>query len=445
MLPNQSPTATPTTRCLSLHSLEPYSPPPFAAKLPHPPTKRFTLGLLATPIHPWKGLEGIISPATPATVDLFIKRDDLSGAELSGNKVRKLEFLVADALEKGADALLSIGGIQSNHARAVAVAARAAGLESHLILRTRKGETERDPGFAGNLLLERLVGAHIHLVSKEEYAAAGDSGFPLLEKLAERLKKEGGSSGVVKNPYLIPLGGSNALGAWGYLEAAREILEQAPEAIRRRREEKKEKKSGEEEGGGAGGATASESSNDDQQFDAIVMATGSAGTAAGLALGLHLAGSRTQVRAYCVCDDPDVFYDEIQKHVDELCGGKKEGAGSESGPASPRARDIITVIQARGAGYAISKPAELQFLRSVASSSGILLDPVYTGKAAKAFLDEIAASEKPGGGGELFDWRGKKVLFLHTGGIFGLYGAADEVVAASGMVGEGVEAFRKLE
>ena len=91
-------------------------------------------------------------------------------------------------------------------------------------------------------------------------------------------------------------------------------------------------------------------------------------------------------------------------------------------------------------------------MRSVASSSGILLDPVYTGKAAKAFLEEIAASANAGGGesnnsegGELFDWRGKKVLFLHTGGIFGLYGAAEEVVAASGMVGEGVEAFRKLE
>ena len=103
-------------------------------------------------------------------------------------------------------------------------------------------------------------------------------------------------------------------------------------------------------------------------------------------------------------------------------------------------------MQARGSGYAISKPEELRFLRSVASSSGILLDPVYTGKAAKAFLEEIAASAKAGNDGEsFFDWRGKKVLFLHTGGIFGLYGAAEEVVAASGMVGQGVEAFRKLE
>ena len=438
MLPN---TQSALTRCSSLHSLEPYSPPAFAAKLPHPPTKRFALGILPTPIHPWKGLEEIISPpcaaspspsaASPspsaATVDLFIKRDDLSGVELSGNKVRKLEFLVADALEKGADALLSIGGIQSNHARAVAAAARAAGLECHLILRTRKGETGQDPGFAGNLLIERLLGAHIHLVSKEEYAAAGDGGFPLLQELGARLRTDGN----IKSPYLIPLGGSNALGAWGYLEASREIIEQAPEAIRRGKEEEEKRR---RRGGG------------EETAAVVAFATGSAGTAAGLALGLHLAGSRTLARAYCVCDDPRYFYDEIQKHVDELCGG---GHG-DGLPPPPCARDIISVVQARGSGYAISRPEELRFLRSVASSSGVLLDPVYTGKAAKAFFEEIAASgaEAKGGesdskGGEYFDWRGKKVLFLHTGGIFGLYGAAEEVAASSGMVGVGVEAFRK--
>ena len=420
----------------SLHSLEPYSPPSFAAKLPHPPKKRLRLGILPTPIHPWKGLEKIsISSSSPisSVVDLYIKRDDLSGAELSGNKVRKLEFLVADALEKGANALLSIGGIQSNHARALAAAARAAGLECHLILRTRKSEMEKDPGFAGNLLIERLLGAHIHLVSKDDYAAAGDGGFPLLEELGERLKKndkEGRSA--IKKPYLIPLGGSNALGAWGYVETSREILEQAPKAIRRGREEKeKEKnKSGEEETG-----TGTTSLNDADHFDVVVLATGSAGTAAGLALGFHLAGSPTKVRAYCVCDDPGYFYDEIQKHLDELCGSGEGGGESSALPPPPRARDIVTVVQAKGSGYAISLPEELQFLRFVASASGILLDPVYTGKAAKAFFEEVAESAN--------DWRGKKVLFLHTGGIFGLYGAAEEVVAASGMVGEGVEAFRK--
>lgn len=161
------------------------------------------------------------------------------------------------------------------------------------------------------------------------------------------------------------------------------------------------------------------------------MATGSAGTAAGLGLGLHLAGSPTKVVAYCVCDDPDYFYAEIQKHVDELCGGG-QGSGSENPPA-PRARDIVTVVQARGAGYAISRPEELDFLRSVAASSGVLLDPVYTGKAAKRFFDDVAADEA--------SWRGKKVLFLHTGGLFGLYGAAAEVAAP--LVGGKVEAFRK--
>ena len=415
--PATTPTSTSTSTTRALHSLEPYKPPPFAARLPHPPTRRFALGILPTPIHRWKGaLEE--EKVSSKSVDLFIKRDDLSGLELSGNKVRKLEFLVADALNKGADALLSIGGIQSNHARAVAAAARAAGLECHLILRTRKSETEKDPGFAGNLLIERLLGAHIHLVSKEDYAAAGDGGWPLLLELAERLKS--------KSPYLIPLGGSNALGAWGYLEASREIMDQAPAAIRR-------------ESG----------SETQEQFDAVALATGSAGTAAGLALGLHLAGSRTRVIAFSVCDDPGYFYSEVQKHVDELWGG---GGIEENGPP-PRARDIITVVQAKGSGYAISRPEELKFLRDVASSSGILLDPVYTGKAVRALFEEIAAAssnsssdEKPDDeSNSNFDWRGKKVLFLHTGGLFGLYGAAEEVVAASGMVGEGVEAFRKVE
>lgn len=393
---------------------------------------------MPTPIHPWKGLEKV-TPSSPSSsssvssvIDLYIKRDDLSGAELSGNKVRKLEFLVADALDKGSDALLSIGGIQSNHARAVAAASRAAGLECHLILRTRKSETEKDPGFAGNLLIERLVGSHIHLVSKEDYAAAGNGGFPLLEELGERLKEEnedkeeGKRSSAIKTPYLIPLGGSNALGAWGYVETSREIIEQAPEAIRRGREEKKEKSGGEEAG----------ASSTADHFDVIVLATGSAGTAAGLALGLHLAGSPTKVRAYCVCDDPAYFYDEIQKHLDELCrGGGEDPAPTLQLPPPPRARDVVTVVQAKGSGYAISRPEELQFLRSVAAASGILLDPVYTGKAAKTFLEEVTGSAS--------EWRGKKVLFLHTGGLFGLYGAAEEVVAASGMVGEGVEAFRK--
>lgn len=447
-----------TTTTRALHALENYVPPPYASKLPNPPLKRFALGLLPTPIHPWKGV-GVGGGSTSSTdvaavsslIDLYIKRDDLSGCELSGNKVRKLEFLVADALDKGADALVSVGGVQSNHARAVACAASAAGLDCHLVLRTRlKGDVALDPGFEGNLLIERLLGAQIHLVSKEEYASAGDGGFPLLVELGERLvrektrkkkrgivgddKDENNTAAVIERPYLIPLGGSNALGAWGYLEASREIIEQAPVALERQQQ---------------------------RHFDVVVLATGSAGTAAGLALGFHLAGSPTRVRAYCVCDDPSYFYDEIQRHLDELCcgGGGGGGGGREENAASaPRARDIVTVVQAKGAGYAISRPDELAFLRSVAASSGVLLDPVYTGKAAKGFFDEVAAEGAASSvseegrrldgergeddiASEDFSWMGKKVLFLHTGGIFGLYGAAGEVT--SSLVGEGVEAFRK--
>ncbi|CAI7773198.1 unnamed protein product, partial [Closterium sp. NIES-53] len=133
-------------------------------------------------------------------------RDDLSGMELSGNKVRKLEFLLADALAKGADTLITIGGIQSNHCRATAVAARLAGLEAHLILRTSRALADSDPGLEGNLLVERMVGARVHLVTKEEYAKHGSE--HLGNVLAQRLAAEG------RKPYVIPVGGSNALGAW---------------------------------------------------------------------------------------------------------------------------------------------------------------------------------------------------------------------------------------
>ncbi|KAL2896894.1 putative D-cysteine desulfhydrase 1 mitochondrial, partial [Bienertia sinuspersici] len=139
-------------------------------------------------------------------------RDDLSGMQLSGNKVRKLEFLMADAVAQGADCIITIGGIQSNHCRATAVAAKYLHLDCFLILRTSKALLDKDPGLTGNLLVERLAGAHVELVSKEEYAKIGSVGSALLlaltNVLKERLIREG------RKPYVIPVGGSNSLGTW---------------------------------------------------------------------------------------------------------------------------------------------------------------------------------------------------------------------------------------
>ncbi|CAI5468479.1 unnamed protein product [Closterium sp. Yama58-4] len=353
-------------------SLQSYDPPEWASHLNPLPSQFLTLAHRPTPIHRWN------IPDLPPGMELYIKRDDLSGMELSGNKVRKLEFLLADALSKGADTLITIGGIQSNHCRATAVAARLAGLEAHLILRTSRALAGSDPGLEGNLLVERMVGARVHLVSKEEYAKHGSE--HLGKVLAERLTAEG------RNPYLIPVGGSNALGTWGYMEAVREIEQQLSTG----------------EAGGASG------------FDDIAMACGSGGTSAGLALGVHLSSLTSRVHAYSVCDSPGYFYDYIQGLLD----------GVTSTPGAVSSNDLLQVIDVKGAGYAISTEEELQLVQSVAQSTGIVLDPVYSGKALKGLLQDMRQNPD--------EWTGRRVLFVHTGGLLGMY---DKVQQLLPMVG----------
>ncbi|GAB2250011.1 hypothetical protein Droror1_Dr00013370 [Drosera rotundifolia] len=191
---------------------KPYDAPSWTSHLDPIPSHIVSLGHLPTPIHRWE------LPNLPRGTEVWLKRDDLSGMQLSGNKVRKLEFLLADAVAQGADSIITIGGIQSNHCRASAVAAKYLGLDCYLILRTSKALVDKDPGLTGNLLVERLVGAQIELVSKEEYAKIGS--VALTDLLKEKLLKKG------RRPYVIPVGGSNSLGTWGYVEAIREIEKQ---------------------------------------------------------------------------------------------------------------------------------------------------------------------------------------------------------------------------
>ncbi|KAB2026946.1 hypothetical protein ES319_D06G255700v1 [Gossypium barbadense] len=193
-------------------SKKPYSPPTWASHLKPIPSHVFSLAHLPTPIHKWN------LPNLPQNTEVWLKREDLSGMQLSGNKVRKLEFLLAEAVAQGADCIITIGGIQSNHCRATAVAAKYLNLDSYLILFTSKLLVDKDPGLTGNLLVERFMGAHIQLISKEEYAKIGS--VALTNVLKEQLLKEG------RRPYVIPVGGSNSLGTWGYIEAMREIEEQ---------------------------------------------------------------------------------------------------------------------------------------------------------------------------------------------------------------------------
>ncbi|KAJ9546059.1 hypothetical protein OSB04_025766 [Centaurea solstitialis] len=299
------------------------------------------------------------------------KRDDLSGMQLSGNKVRKLEFLLADAVAQGADCIITIGGIQSNHCRATAVAAKYLNLDCFLILRTSKALVDKDPGLTGNLLVERLVGAHIDLVSKEEYSRIGS--LTLTNLLKEKLIKEG------RKPYVIPVGGSNSLGTWGYIEAIREIEQQVQKGTTGR------------------------------SFDDIVVACGSGGTVAGLSIASWLSELKTKVTAFGVCDDPDYFYDYVQGLLD----------GLEAGINS---RDIVKMENAKGLGYAMSTADELKFVKEVAETTGVILDPVYSGKAAYGMMKDMAQNPAK--------WENRKILFIHTGGLLGLFDKAEELASS---------------
>jgi hypothetical protein len=156
-----------------------------------PPAAKLRLGHLPTPLHRWE------LPGTPDSCEVWIKRDDCTGSELSGNKIRKLEFLLAEALESGCDTVITVGGIQSNHCRATAAAARRLGLIPHIILRTV--DPSSDPGLVGNLMVDRMVGAEIHLVGEEEFAKKG--GWGLVCELREKLTREEG-----RKVYAFPSG-----------------------------------------------------------------------------------------------------------------------------------------------------------------------------------------------------------------------------------------------
>ncbi|PIA33701.1 hypothetical protein AQUCO_04000038v1 [Aquilegia coerulea] len=298
---------------------KPYNPPSWALHLHPIPSQIFSLAHLPTPIHRWN------LPNLPKSIDLWIKRDDLSGMQLSGNKVRKLEFLMAEAISHGADCIITIGGIQSNHCRATAVAAKYLNLDCYLILRTSKILVDKDPGLTGNLLVERLVGAHVELVSKEEYSKFGSQALTNL--LKERLISQG------RKPYVIPVGGSNSLGTWGYIEGIREIEEQLHIAP-------------------------------SMAFEDIVVACGSGGTLAGLSLGSWLSKMKAKVHGFSVCDDPDYFYNYVQ----DLLDGMHAGVSS---------RDIVDIQDSKGLGYAMNTTEELEFVKEVAAATGVVLDPVY--------------------------------------------------------------------
>ncbi len=289
----------------------------------------------------------------------LIKRDDLTGLELSGNKVRKLEYLICEAKKRKADIVFTTGGDQSNHARATVIAAAGAGLKSRIFL---WGKNKRIAD--GNLFLDKIFGAEITYLNKKEFERVNEIMFEERKKL---LKKG-------RNAYVIPEGGSTTLGIWGYVDFIGELKSQI----------------------------------DLKGISGIFCAAGSGGTAAGLLTGAALHGLNLKIYAV------NVLYgkEEIKKKILTLADGcvwdfKLPCEIDESG---------LKILDGYSEeGYKKILPGKLKLIRKFAASSGILLDPAYTGKAFYAYNENILSGNK-----------GMKNIFLHTGGFFGIFGKRKE-------------------
>lgn len=312
---------------------------------------RLHLAYLPTPIYKLEDISKELGK------NIWIKRDDLTGVETSGNKIRKLEYSVAQAIKENASVLITAGGIQSNHVRSTAAVAARLGLKSHLVL-----SISEVPDLEGNYLLDKMFGAEITLLDEKK------AQISLSQKMQE-IYDEYESRGI--KAYIIPIGASNGIGNFGYINAVKEIITQ------------------EEELG--------------VKFDAILCATGSGGTYSGLAIGNKIYGAGAKIIGITVCDNKDYFIKKSREIIEETYAVLDEEIENI---------DLRFIDGYKGLGYALSKEDELRFLSKVASEEGILLDPVYTGKAFYGLYQEIQK-------GNFKD--NQNILFIHTGGLFGLF------------------------
>ena len=294
--------------------------------------------------------------------ELWVKRDDQTGLATGGNKTRKLEFLIADALEHKADTVITCGAAQSNHARQTAAAAVKFGLNAVLVLRG-----DASSRLQGNLLLDRLLNAEI-VWSGEA------SPQEQMSVVADDLRADG------RHPYLVPYGGSNPVGASGYVAAMEELMIQSRE--------------------------------EGHRFDTIVFATSSGGTQAGLVVGARAFGYEGQILGISVDPEASVLRSKLASlatstaaHVDLSLGFEPE--------------DFTVNDDYLGGGYGVVGDLERDTLRTVARAEGLILDPVYTGRAFGGLLDLIRGGAfKPN----------EKVLFWHTGGTAGLFGYGEDAL-----------------
>ena len=296
---------------------------------------------------------------------VYIKRDDQTGTEFSGNKIRKLEYSINEAISNDCDTLITCGGIQSNHARATAAAGIKLGLKSILVLKS-----DDKPELEGNYLIDKIMGADVRIISSEDYRERRQE---IMENILKELEAKG------RKGYIIPEGASNGIGTFGYLACFEEILEQ-------------EKEHG-------------------IIFDTIITAVGSGGTFAGLYLGNKLTNSGKKIVGINVCDTAEYFKERVSEILKEVKIYIPDTEFEIS-------KDDMCIIDGYvGDGYAISRTEELDFICDFAEAEGIILDPVYTGKAMRGLYTEIKK-------GTFKD--SKNILFIHTGGLFGLFSKRDQ-------------------
>lgn len=296
-------------------------------------------------------------------VNLYLKRDDQTGFELSGNKIRKLEYALKDAVEKGCDAVITCGGIQTNHGRATVIAATKLGLKPYLVLKSDETDV-----FNGNYFLDALYGAKIIKVTEDDDK---NDLYEVMEDLREQLLDEGIKA------YVIPVGASNGIGNLGYMKAVEEITRQ-------------------EETMGI-------------KFDAIVAAMGSGSTHAGLYLGTKVFEKDCQVIGINISDSKV----DAQDYVYNLALESKEYFDVET---YVKKEEITIIDDYVGRGYALSTDDEIKCIKAFARREGVLLDTVYTGKAMYGLLKEIENGR--------FN-KGANILFIHTGGAFGNFSKVD--------------------
>lgn len=318
---------------------------------------RIRFAHLSTPLEPMTNLSKLLGGP-----NLWIKRDDCTGLAGGGNKTRKLEFLMGDAVQKGADTIITQGATQSNHARQTAAIATKMGMECHILLEDRTGSKDIEYNYNGNVLLDQLFGA-----SLSQFPADTDMNKAMAE-LAEKLKAQG------KKPYIIPGGGSNVVGALGYVNAALEILGQANDMGLR--------------------------------IDKVVHATGSTGTQAGLVTGFVASNSLIPVlgigvRAAREAQEANVFKLAEQTAIHLGIEGvvKRE--------------HVVANCDYVGAGYGLPTPGGIEAIELFARTESILLDPVYSAKGAAGLIDLIRKGHFK---------KDDNIVFVHTGGSQALFG-----------------------